>query len=356
MKKTLFLAIAVSAVITGCVRNETTNGNVVSDSKISFEAPAIAGITRGANVAGEISSPYPTTENFSVYARYFAGNYTTFAEGTSYMENIKTAYDNAGNYWDSEAAGGQAYYWPKNGTLTFAAYSPSGAAEDCTTVAWGANGFSFTDFSVKADPAKHYDLMFSERSYNRNASTGGTTYNGVDITFKHALSSVVYKVKASAEYKGHTITVTSIKLVNTFQTGTFNQNLADANDAMTTDAAAWSGQSNENADGYEAVTQNQALTSTATALTNQNPIIVLPQLLAHAGGNNVKIEVAYTINNGLATVEQSSTVDISDGYNITEFEMGKRYTFNLSFGLDKITFSPEVDDWVDENVTPDINL
>ena len=259
MKKTLFLAIAVSAVITGCVRNETTNGNVVSDSKISFEAPAIAGITRGANVAGEISSPYPTTENFSVYARYFAGNYTTFAEGTSYMENIKTAYDNAGNYWDSEAAGGQAYYWPKNGTLTFAAYSPSGAAEDCT-VAWGANGFSFTDFSVKADPAKHYDLMFSERSYNRNASTGGTTYNGVDITFKHALSSVVYKVKTSAEYEGHTITVTSIKLVNTFQTGTFNQNLADANDAMTTDAAAWSGQSNENANGYEAVTQNQPLT------------------------------------------------------------------------------------------------
>ena len=132
MKKTLFLAIAVSAVITGCVKNETTNGSVVSDSKISFEAPAIAGITRGANVAGEISLPYPTTENFSVYARYFAGNYTTFAEGTSYMENIKTAYDNAGNYWDSEAAGGQAYYWPKNGTLTFAAYSPSGAAEDCT--------------------------------------------------------------------------------------------------------------------------------------------------------------------------------------------------------------------------------
>ena len=34
-------------------------------------------------------------------------------------------------------------------------------------------------------------IMFSERSYNRTASTGGTHYNGVDINFKHALSSVI---------------------------------------------------------------------------------------------------------------------------------------------------------------------
>lgn len=354
MKKIVFMAIAMSMTITGCVKNEKSNGGAAANPKIGFEAPAVSGITRSSNFAGEISTPYPQAEHFSVYALYFGGNYTAFADGTLYMNNAETAYNASGSTWDTETAGGKAYYWPNNGTLTFGAYSPSGAAQDCT-VAWGANGFTFTDFNVNTNPALHYDLMFSERSYNRTSSTGGTTYNGVDINFKHALSSVIYKVKASDEYDGHTITVLSIKLVNAYQTGTFNQNLSDA-DAAVTESAAWSGQSDENTAGYEAVTEKQAVSSTVAGLTNPNPIIVLPQQLAHAGANNVSLDVTYTINNGTAEVEQNSTIDISDGYGLTEFEMGKRYIFTLQFGLDKITFSPEVEDWIDQTVTPDIEL
>lgn len=354
MKKIVFMAIAVSMTITGCVKNEKTNGGAAANLKIGFEAPAVSGITRSSNVAGEISTPYPQAEHFSVYALYFDGNYTAFADGNLYMDNAETAYNAGDNTWDTETAGGLAYYWPNNGTLTFGAYSPSGAADDCT-VAWGATGFTFTNFTVNTNPALHYDLMFSERSYDRTSSTGGTTYNGVDINFKHALSSVVYKVMATDEYKGHTITVTSIKLVNAYQTGTFNQNLADT-DAAVTESAAWSGQDNENTTGYEAVTANQALTTTAVSLNSPNPIIVLPQQLAHAGANNVSLDVTYIIDNGTAEVEQHSTIDISDGYGLTEFEMGKRYIFTLNFGLDKITFSPEVEAWADQAVDTVIEL
>lgn len=355
MKKIVFMAIAVSMTITGCVKNEKLNGGAAENLKIGFEAPAVSGITRGSIVAGEISTPYPQAEHFTVFALYFDGNYTAFADGKLYMDDAETAYNADDNTWDTETAGGQAYYWPNNGTLTFGAYSPSGAADDCT-VAWGATGFTFTNFTVKTNPAEHYDLMFSERSYDRTSSTGGTTtYNGVDINFKHALSSVVYKVKASEEYANHTITVTSIKLINAYQKGTFNQNLADTNAAVT-ESAAWSGQDNENTAGYEAVTTEQPLTTTAVSLNSPNPIIILPQQLAHAGANNVSLDVTYTIDNDTAVVEQHSTIDISDGYGLTEFEMGKRYIFTLQFGLDKITFSPEVEAWADQTVTPDIEL
>lgn len=350
MKKTLLMmAVAAGAMLTGCVKNETANGGAVSGSKISFEAPAVTGITRTALVPGEMVNPYDQGEHFSVYALYFAnGTYTKFNAGTLYMDDVETAYNAGGQYWDSESVpGGQAYYWPKKGSLTFAAYSPSGAAEDCT-VAWGAAGFTFTNFTVQNNPAAHYDLLFSERAYNKTQSeTSSPTYKGgVDITFKHALSSVVFKAKLGDTYEGHTITLKNITLKNTFTTGTFNQGLVDENNAETT-AAAWSGQNTENTAGYVAFDGDEEITTTAAEPEGATRLIVLPQVLAHADANNVTIDVTYSIDYGTFEIDQTATIDISQGYNLTEFEIGKRYTFTLIFGLDKITFSPEVAPWED---------
>lgn len=357
MKKVLLFAAAASVAFTSCVKDEPA-GITASDSKISFEAPAVSGITRA--VAGEIPSTYPTTENFSVYARYFSDKYTTFTDGTAFMTNVKTAYNSTigtKGGWDTESVqGGQAYYWPKNGSLTFAAYSPSDAAAACT-VNWDAQGFTFANFTVQQNPAKHYDLMFSERSYNRISSEGGKTYEGVDINFKHALSSIVFKVKTMENYKeddNHIITVTGITLKNAYETGTFKQGLDDANGAVTT-AAAWSGQTNEYNGGYSVLNAAQEVTSTVSTLKDVDPLIILPQATTH-DANNIEIAVNYTINNGTGVIEQSATIDVADGaYNLSAFELGKRYTFTLIFGLDKIYFSPEVEDWVDVTV-PDIEL
>ena len=359
MKKTLLMmAVAAGAMLTGCVKNETANGGAVSGSKISFEAPAVTGITRAARVPGEIGTGYDKGEHFSVYALYFAnGTYTNFDAGTLYMNNVETAYEETDNYWDSENAGGQAYYWPNKGSLTFAAYSPTGAANDCT-VAWGAAGFTFTNFTVQSDPAAHYDLMFSERAYNKTQSAASSTgyAGGVDITFKHALSSVVFKAKLGDTYTGHTITLKNITLKNTFTTGTFNQGLEDTNGAVTT-AAAWTGQDNENTTGYEAFSGLEEINSTTAAEpAGATRLIVLPQKLAHDGANHVTIDVTYSIHNGTNEIDQTATIDITDpGYSLTEFKIGKRYIFTLIIGLDKITFSPDVDEWEDVNV-PDIEL
>lgn len=359
MKKTLLMmAVAAGAMLTGCVKNETANGGAVSGSKISFEAPAVTGITRAALVPGEIGTGYDKGEHFSVYALYFAnGTYTNFGDGTMYMKNVETAYEETDNYWDSENAGGQAYYWPNKGSLTFAAYSPSGAAEDCS-IAWGAAGFTFTNFTVQSDPADHYDLMFSERAYNKTQSeTSSTAYKGgVDITFKHALSSVVFKAKLGDTYEGHTIKLKNITLKNTFTKGNFNQGLEDTNGAVTT-AAAWTGQNTENTTGYVAFNGAEVINSTTDAVEPRGAtrLIVLPQDLAHAGANNVTIDVTYSIHNGTSEIVQTATIDISQGYDLTAFEIGKRYIFTLIIGLDKITFSPKVNEWEDVNV-PDIEL
>lgn len=358
MKKVIYtVVIAAVMILTGCVKNDTANGGAVSGSKITFDTPVVTGITRAALVPGEIGTGYHEDEHFSVYALYFAdGSYTNFGNGTIYMEDVEVAYKKqeqpAVSYWDSDGvAGGRAYYWPNKGSLTFGAYSPSGAAPEDCAVAWGASGFAFTNFTVRNNPAEHYDLMFSERVYDKTHSK-----SSVEITFKHALSSVAFKVKLGDTYTGNTIKLKNITLKNAYTIGSFNQNLQDTPNAVTT-TAAWTGQNTENTSGYAAFDGSVVISSTtATEPAGIKRLIVLPQALAHTGGNNVSIAVTYSINNGATEIDQSATIDISQGYNLTNFEIGKRYTFTLIIGLDKITFSPSVSDWTDVNVQPDINL
>ena len=83
----------------------------------------------------------------------------------------------------------------------------------------------------------------------------------------------------------------------------------------------------------------------------------------------IKVTVNYTIKVGDgAAVAQTGVVSFKDGYNngyfndgngndIEAWEMGKRYTYTISIGLNNIIyFSPEVDNWENINASGDINI
>jgi len=48
--------------------------------------------------------------------------------------------------------------------------------------------------------------------------------------------------------------------------------------------------------------------------------------------------------------------DSATSADIEAWEMGKRYTYTITIGLEKIYFSPEVTEWVDVTVTPDLTI
>ena len=360
MKKVLLLAAAAGIVLSGCVKNEPADTFGASDAKITFEAPAVGATTRA--IPGEIdnSAAYPVDEKFNVWGWYHEGDYTNFAALTNYMtqangDPITVAKE--GNTW----APATDYFWPKTGKLTFAAYSPADAAGTFTHT---AQGLQIEGFTVPAVGAQ-YDLMYSDRAYNRTSSDNNysgsatNTYDGVDIVFHHALSSIVFKVGTKENYStGADIdfTIKSITIKNVYNAGNFNETLSDGN-GSTTRTPAWKATGEANVE-YVAFTGDFAVPEdgrTYTEPTDAADLILLPQ--SFEGNDAAVVEIAYTYETAASgAIEATETFNLNSTTNAKAWEPNKRYTYRILFGLDKITFAPIVENWEDVTVEPGINL
>ena len=358
MKRILLFAAVAGAALASCVKNESESGMTASDSKISFEAPVVGTSTRAVTKYGEIVGAYPTEESFKVWGWYHEGDYTSFGDTDNGWKNYMTdatgnpiavEYDGTSS-WDSATD----YFWPKTGKLTFAAYSPADAAG---TYSHTANGLQIEDFTVAAVGAQ-YDLMYSDRAYNRTSSTNlyptGTTtpnpYTGVDIVFRHALSSIVFTVGTDADYSkaDNDFKIKSITIKNVYGAGEFNEGLTDG----TTDRTpVWTATGDAN---NEYVAFSGGFTVPENGKDRQEPtgaadLILLPQ--SFATNNSAIVEIKYTYGTGASgEIENTETFQLNHATNVQAWEPNKRYTYNIIFGLDKIYFAPVVEAWDDVNV------
>ena len=376
MKKFFIFAAMAGAALVGCTKNEPAAD--ADQELITFAAPVVSPNTKAAT---EVWNNYPTAEayDFAVWAKYYvdgsyknnkyqSGTYTTWAGGQTYMKEVVVSHN--ANTW----APAQNYYWPKNGSLTFIAYAPASKANFAEAT---ATGITFTNYPVSYKPAEQVDLLFSERTYNQQKSsmdetagsntTGSTpdvkedAYTGVHISFKHALSSILFNIKTDKDYvaQGTTITLKQIQVYNAVSQGSFNQNLADNNGA-TTSAAAWTFATNPVKSNYYVDINNTAGVVLSTAAyypsTNSNTapvvanglrasdLILLPQDL-----KDVTLRIEYTIkNSGAGSEELGQIAELPlAGNTVSEWVMGKRYIYNITIGLETIYFEPYVQDWVD---------
>ena len=353
MKRILLFAAVAGAALASCVKNESESGMTASDSKISFEAPVVGATTRAVTKYGEIVGTYPTEEDFKVWGWYHEGDYTTFGDANNGWTNYMTAstagdpvvveYDGTSS-WDSATD----YFWPKNGKLTFAAYSPADAAGTYTHT---ANGLQITGFTVAAVGAQ-YDLMYSDRAYSRTSSTNqyvGNPYTGVDIVFRHALSSIVFKVGTDADYSkaDNTFKIKSITIKNVANAGNFNEGLTDG---TTTRTPAWTvtGEANNS---YVAFSGDYTVPNDGETRepTDAEDLILLPQ--SFETNNNAIVEIKYTYGTKASgEIQHTETFQLNHATNVQAWEPNKRYTYNIIFGLDKIYFAPVVEAWDDVNV------
>lgn len=362
MKKVLLLAAAAGIVLSGCVKNEPAETFGASDAKITFEAPAVGATTRA--IPGEIdnSAAYPVDEKFNVWGWYHQGDYTTFGDSGNAWTNYMTQADGKpimvakeGNTW----APATDYFWPKTGKLTFAAYSPAGAAGTFTHT---AQGLQIAGFTVPAVGGQ-YDLMYSDRAYNRTSSdndykgSAKNTYDGVDIVFHHALSSIVFKVGTAEDYSTDAdidFKIKSIKIKNVYGAGDFNETLADG---TTTRTPAWTATGEANVE-YVAFTGDFAVPEdgrTYTEPTGAADLILLPQ--SFEGNDAAVVEIAYTYETAASgEIAATETFILKNSTNAKTWEPNKRYTYRILFGLEKITFAPIVENWEDVTVEPGINL
>lgn len=333
MKKLFLLSAAALMVLASCTKDEVAQ---TPDQKITFSSPVIGAATKAA-ITG---TTFPTTVDFKVYAAYTDAEFATWPNDL-YMDGVVCSYDQTETVWLPE----KAYYWPKNaGYLTFAAFSPS----DIAGASYTSDGFVIEDDYTVAD----VDVLFSDRTYNKQNNTGGTIYptdntkeKAVDINFNHALALVAFRAKTEADYTATTkITLNEIKISKFSNIGTF----AEGRNSETEDekrTPAWTVSENDQQAGTVDISALNMELSNAYAedYIANNTTMVMPQTI----GDDAVIEIKYTMTVNNVEVECTSGPITLNTCGFDKWEVGKRHIYNISIGLTQIRFSPEITDWVD---------
>lgn len=353
MKRKLFWAALVGVAFTSCVSED---GSPVDGEKklMRFDAPVFKTQSR-ANVLGEITGvKYPAEEDFKVYAYSYTGKFAGsgstltpyFNESGEEATNVKNSDDTPGNYWQTE----NVHYWPDAAhNLAFVAYSPADASGTVTHDA--ETGLNISGFQVQNSSDQQYDLMYSNRIFDRNVSNNGNS--AVPLVFNHALTSIVFSA-TRAESSPET-TITNIVVTGNFATqGDFTQGII----GTTTDGvyseqnnANWTSLTNESVSYAPTFTEFKVPIDVPTQFTSgTSAILTIPQNVPA----DAKVAVTYTTKTGSGTL-LSNTKEIllkdfvgeSSNDPVTTWEMGKRYIYRFSFGATtRIYFEPTVTDWV----------
>ena len=339
MKK-LFLSILAVATLASCTKDESFYTEQDSEIKL---APVASMLTKA--VPGAIDgTTYPADEHFDVYAYWKnEGAGSKFTDGTTeYLGQPKAGYGvefvKKGDwFW----GGATAYYWPKNGSLRFAAYSPADLKHEVKHDI-ATDTYTVLGYTQPYETDKTFDFMLAPTSVSY---TSATAVDDVDIVFEHALSWITLKAVAKDAVAADAFTIheVSINNVNT---------VADLTAAMP--EKTWSNWSvPQKYIVRSASAKNITVNETVQTLDEQLlGTVIIPQA-------TTTVTVKYTQNalkdkdNNItspALPNQEITVPLLLDGNNTPWEPGKHYIYTLIFGLDEILITPAVADWEDVNV------
>ena len=325
MRRSLTL-IALGAIALGaCTKTE-----------VSYEATGEIGFAPVARMNGTKATAIPSTVfpeawNLKVYGYYdntvavgkpySDGHFTEeYLPGVEFAKNARGA---TAGYWLGKE---HAYYWPKTGSILFAAYAPANYAAATVAHNKANNTFSVTEMAQPTDFSKTVDLLYSPYT---------TSYNNtvVHMQFAHAFSWITLKAQSDAKI--------SVKIKSIVLKGMAQKGKADVLPTWTVsgaqDLAVFT-----NADG--------------TAVTNElvefadakESVLLFPQTL----GDNAVLEITYAMDKGDGTFIEQAPYSVvlntlkSGNVEINKWEAGKHYFYNIIFGAaDEIQIAPTVKEW-----------
>lgn len=339
MKKLFIIATVACVTLASCMKNEPANSLTgQSEDKITFESPILAPNVKAVSSyeTGDLSQ----SATFSVWGFLTptqiasTGLTETLAADNRYIDGATVSYA------DAEWSAGN-YYWPQNGYISFVGYLPAGSTNGVFDVT--DEGLQITDYTTDGTE----DLLVSEIIYDQ---TKNIAADGVQMVFKHALSALKFTV--ATELEDVTITLKSITLKKVYKTGDFNQGLSATqlymgnakDDEDNVVNACWTAEGTKV--DYPVYSGEQLIDDNLFKPADGGiDLIVVPQAL----DQNVEVEVVYSYKNDSMNtgVDQTVTAPLLLAGVPNAWYRGYCYTYNLNIHLDKITFSPEVEDWKD---------
>lgn len=340
MKRIILLAASAMAILAGCTRTEIRS---ISDEpqQITFRT-----------IETKAADDFLNTNKFYSYAYFLPSGQdwaTKFAEAQAYIPGARIAYNTTANAWKADGA---TYYWPKQGSLTFFAWTDYTDAPAPTLAGCAKDkGITFTAYS--AFDHKNKDLLVADIAKDMDGKNNLTTHQGwkpgVPTVFHHVLSNLAFTIKTNNNYAGATYSLKSITLKNISTKGDY----AQGSPAATVAENVWTGHVDVKAMPVFTSAAGQPVSSSVARLTPSadDYSIVLPQKFADA---TPEIEIVYTITTnytGTAVVETvTETKPLKDIY--TEgWVSGKKYTLNITLSLNEILWDPSIEGWENGDVT-----
>lgn len=362
MKKLIVLFSAVAA-LAACSKNEVVPAVSGENVEISYK---VAPRTKA-----DATQAFDTKNVFASWAYYLPSGKsweTNFKEAQIYIgkdgeEGATISYGNS--VWKDQTT---SYYWPKEGNLTFFAYSlnsssltdKSGTDTHFTCLNHDSQYGIFGTLNLDTHP--NTDFLVADIASDKTANEKVYNFNGVPTLFKHKLSRVKFAVKKKSDYPGATITLNSITFKNLVNGMTYTQYQNDEAKGIIPD---YMYPGTARSDQEYTKTDFEVSSSTAFAPVpdaNEVRYIYIPQNFKDITDADkiATIEVKYTVTLKKGTSETdkgisetyTKTLNVKDIFD--SWKIGKRYTFNLIFSLDEIKWAPGVGDWEDETKNIDV--
>ena len=375
MKKYFILAAAALVTLASCMKNDidqtSQKGREINFSTVTGKA-----------TKAPITDNYFNHNNgaFGVYAAYLAtgtwsANYPTskIYMGTNNGAGVSVTYsDDSDRIWKPAST----YYWPLEGNLTFFAYWPYTLDPDYTE---GTNQLNFGTFTVESTVANQVDVLVSSFAENQIQNTASYTdgsvtsaVNGVPIQFNHMLSQVVFTAAAATDvysnglsFKINNITVgargTSASMsVVPGSTPSWADPTALTAYTVIDEAFPNAATTGGVAANWLTASQSAQIGGALLMIPNSdfNGVNDTDDNKEENNNDDEYVSVTYTLyrmNDGLAMGQKTIKFWLNDNQGtVDNWEAGKKYTYQLTIGLEKIYFAPVVSSWVPENQVVDV--
>ena len=358
MNKHIFYIAAACAALASCVKNEVRVN--APDKEITFQTVS----TKAGGAAFE------TNKHFFSYA-YFLEKGKSWddadldldKEAKPYIDKAVITYDHGTTQGQGHWVAANSYYWPKQGSLTFFAWTdntihdpannPAPSVGTGATVSCAPNtGIKIENYSVKGNPNK--DILVAEiakdKRQNESVTEPGRDWdNGVPTVFRHALANVEFNVNKREDYKNVKFRVREITLNNVFTKGTFTQ-------GSPTESWGWSAQTEP--DGLSVFKGDKEVNTTATKLNPNSTsgatdyFIVLPQ---NFDNDTPTLTIKYEIITSYVAGKQPVTETVTETKALNtiypdNWKIGKKYVLGITLGLNEIFWDPSIVDWATINV------
>lgn len=262
------------------------------------------------------------------------------ADAKPYIEGATISYDSGSGRWLDPTT---TYYWPKQGSLTFRAYSPAAMPAGTDISVSAAGGVELKNWKLNATTNQETDFMVAEIAKDRKANAVTSGYLGVPTLFKHKLAKISVRASLAKKFPDDSkfIKIHKLTLRNIYTKATFSES-----------EDKWHSRSEvediviyENDAGLELKIDAQTLADGLLLIPQHLSAVPATGLEAQREGPLLKLE--YSDEGGTHSDNYSFVGNIGSYI----WDEGQHIRYGIVFGTEEepIDFNAGVDTWTEGN-------